>query len=86
MSKRKKKKYDDDDGRTIADMNVEGMPWYTPRSDKKVSEEDKPTRKETFAMIRGWFAAYAPRILAIAIGFGVTIALMVCWLNGWFVD
>ncbi len=24
---RKKKKYDDDDGRVIADMNVEGMPW-----------------------------------------------------------
>lgn len=25
---RKKKQYDDDDGRTIANMNVEGMPWY----------------------------------------------------------
>ncbi len=22
-----------DDGRTIVDMNVEGMPWYTPRQD-----------------------------------------------------
>ena len=25
---RKPKVYDDDDGRTIANMNVEGMPWY----------------------------------------------------------
>ncbi len=25
---RKPKQYDDDDGRTIANMNVEGMPWY----------------------------------------------------------
>ncbi len=26
---RKKKQYEDDDGRTIASMNVDGMPWYT---------------------------------------------------------
>ncbi|MFA5561700.1 MAG: hypothetical protein WDA00_03590 [Eubacteriales bacterium] len=34
MSKkpRKKKEYDDDDGRTIANMNVEGMPWYQKRA------------------------------------------------------
>lgn len=25
---RKKKQYDDDDGRVIAPMNVDGMPWY----------------------------------------------------------
>lgn len=25
---RRTKKYDDDDGRTIAPMNIEGMPWY----------------------------------------------------------
>ena len=29
MAKKKKTKFVDD-GRTIADMNVEGMPWYTP--------------------------------------------------------
>lgn len=26
----KKKKYDDDDGRVIAPMNLEGMPWNNP--------------------------------------------------------
>lgn len=51
-----KKTYADDDGRTIVDMNVEGMPWYTPRSKRKVAKEDKPTRRETFAMMRAWFA------------------------------
>ena len=25
---RKKKQYDDDDGRVIANMNVDGMPWF----------------------------------------------------------
>ena len=28
MKYRKKKQYDDDDGRVIAPMNVDGMPWY----------------------------------------------------------
>ena len=25
---RKRKQYDDDDGRVIANMNVDGMPWF----------------------------------------------------------
>ena len=33
MRKIQKKQYDDDDGRTITDMNVEGMPWYDRRHD-----------------------------------------------------
>ena len=45
--KRKKKQLPEwDDGRTVANMNVEGMPWYHPDSGKEVKEEDKPTRKE----------------------------------------
>ena len=33
----KRKKHDDDDGRVIAPMNVDGMPWYSgaPREEKK---------------------------------------------------
>lgn len=86
MPKKKKKTYDDDDGRTIVDMNVEGFSWYQPKSDKKVNKEDKPTRKEYWAMVRAWFVAYLPRILAILIGFGLCIALIYCWLNGWFIN
>ena len=83
---RNKKKYADDDGRTIADMNVDGLPWYSPTAkDKKVAEEDKPTRKERHAMMRAWFSVYLPRILAIVIGFGLAAGITVCWLNGWFI-
>ena len=83
---KKNKKYADDDGRTIVDMNVDGLPWYNPtKADKKVAKEDRPTRKETRAMIRAWFAAYLPRILAIVVGFGLAAAIVVCWLNGWFI-
>ena len=35
---RKKKIYDDDDGRSIADMNVDGMPWY----DGRPQDQDRP--------------------------------------------
>ena len=48
--KRKKPLPPDDDGRTIAEMNVEGMPWYNPTAGK-VKEEDKPTRKEKRALV-----------------------------------
>ena len=38
---------EDDDGRTIADMNVDGMPWYTggvrdPFRARDAQEEEKP--------------------------------------------
>jgi hypothetical protein len=32
--KRERKKYEDDDGRTIAKMNVDGMPWYASGAGK----------------------------------------------------
>ena len=53
MSK-KKKIYPDDDGHTICNMNVEGMPWYESEQVKKNRQslkEDAPTKKEVRAMI-----------------------------------
>jgi len=35
------KKYDDDDGRVIADMDVAGMPWY----DRSVRREKRTERR-----------------------------------------
>ena len=70
-----------DDGRTVADMNVEGMPWYRPDRGKKVNEEDKPTRKEKRALIRAGYLAYLPHFLAILFGFGITCLLLWLWLR-----
>ena len=39
---RKTKKYDDDDGRTIAPMNIDGMPWYVGNSAAASKEKKKP--------------------------------------------
>ena len=45
--KRAKKEKWEDDGRTIASMNVEGMPWYAPEG-KTAGERGRPSgeRKE----------------------------------------
>lgn len=51
----------EDDGRTIANMNVEGMPWYNPSrdtdADKSVQDFGDLTPKEKRAMMRGILAA-----------------------------
>ena len=43
---RKPRIYDDDDGHTIANMNVEGMPWYAPEN-PSLGEKDAPERPTT---------------------------------------
>ena len=43
MTRKKPDLPEGDVGRTIADMNVEGMPWYTP--EKKRSREERKARE-----------------------------------------
>ncbi|MBR2970949.1 MAG: hypothetical protein IKC48_04050 [Clostridia bacterium] len=81
-----KKQYDDDDGRTIANMNVEGMPWYEPNKEekdkKKQQMEDlRITRKERRAMIWGAYLAYLPMLLVMLAGFGIAVLLIMLWLS-----
>ncbi len=59
MKKRSKKEAFEDDGRTVANMNVEGMPWYSeakPLFDKPDYEErssalDEMNHHETLKLI-----------------------------------
>ena len=66
MKKRDKKRYDDDDGRVISPMNVDGMPWHRKdiaehpeRQAEGKSEQDEIilTDSEKRAMAGGVFAA-----------------------------
>ena len=70
--KKKREKKDEfvDDGRTVVEMNVDGMPWYSgnpkgEKADKK--DNDRPTRREMLKMIFGLYKAMIPYLL-IAIG------------------
>ena len=54
MAKRKKQ-YADDDGRVIASMNVEGMPWYVDKRVKSPGEQDFSdlSKEESRALVFG---------------------------------
>ncbi len=84
-NKEKKEKFVDD-GRTIANMNVEGMPWYNPSKDIVKSESAQEfgdlTPKEKRAMMRGILGA-ALLVGAIFIG-GAFLLILFC-TNVWFV-
>lgn len=62
MSKKKREKFVDD-GRTIANMNVEGMPFYNPAKKESIDtstgtkEPIQLSGKEKAAMMRGVLAA-----------------------------
>ena len=43
---KKKKRADWDDGRTIANMNIDGMPWYRPGPNLPGSGEGNPDEGE----------------------------------------
>lgn len=88
MAKRRKE-YADDDGRTIANMNVEGMPWYapnTPQSERAKAESDKEpalelTRTEKRALTGGTLKA---ALLVWLIGVGIFgLFILFCYFV-WF--
>lgn len=81
MAKKKKNDYYDD-GRTIVNMNVDGMPWYNPnRTDRKKKDKDRPRFKERMAMIFGAYRAFLP-FVAITVGaFTVVALLLYLWLS-----
>lgn len=75
----------EDDGRTIANMNVEGMPWYNPSKDAPKSSTSQDFKdlsaKEKRAMMRGILAA-ALLVGAIFLG-GAFLFILFC-TKVWF--
>lgn len=78
--KKKKREPFVDDGRVIANMNVEGMPWYKGMPDTLggTAKEQPPielTAKEKRAMMRGVMSA----ALLITFIFVAVFALFICF-------
>lgn len=75
-----------DDGRVLADMNVDGFSWYAPsaRGKKAVKNDpDKATKKETRAMIVAQLKIILPRMLIVIGSFVLVMLLCTLWLNHW---
>lgn len=81
----KKKEYDDDDGRVIAPMNVEGMPWFQKGVGPQNANNEKATpltRKEMFSMLIN--GALAGLTVALVLGFAAFLYILFCihvWLR-----
>ena len=72
----------EDDGRTIADMNVEGMPWYVQGDERRskgadASAHDQMTDEET-KMYR--FAALKAALLVVLV-FGLAFFIFIAFCD-----
>ena len=81
MAKKKDKTPIYDDGHTIVDMNVDGMPWYNPNRTKDKKDRDKPRFKERMAMIFGAYRAILPFALLVVAAFSVVALVIYLWLQ-----
>lgn len=87
--KKKKKRAFEDDGRTIANMNVEGMPWYTeakplyekPEYLQRSSELENLNKHETFKLIMNSVLA---ALLVGGIFIGAAFLFIVFCVQVWF--
>ena len=72
---------EEDDGRTIVNMNVEGMPWYVPEDEKKARRnnpggQDSLT-KEQLRMYR-WAALKAGLLVVLVFGVVFFLYILFC--------
>lgn len=83
QKKKKKVKYIDD-GRTIANMNVEGMKWYVPEKYKRAKSELAGlniTKAERRAMIKGALLAILPIVFVYIAVFFLIFLIIHFWLT-----
>lgn len=75
---KKRREYDDDDGHVIANMNVDGMPWYRKKQpwDDKDPKNDY-TKAQTRAIILGTLKA-ALLIAGAFLGAFLIFILILC--------
>ena len=83
---KKKRRYEDDDGRVVARMNVEGMPWHTaaPGGENSYEPEKEPlhlTKEESRAF--AWGAVKAALLICVAFSVAAILFILFC-TNIWF--
>ena len=85
MKRRNPQLPEGDDGRTIAPMNVEGMPWYTPEREGAPEGEGRrpiPLTREESRMFT-WGALKAALLVAGVMCLGLVLFVLFC-LYVWF--
>lgn len=74
---------DDDDGKVIANMNVDGMPWFLPRlqNNQSKGEAYKMNRAESRAYMWGALAASFFVVSIFGLVFAALIVFMLFFSN-----
>ena len=72
-----KKQYDDDDGRTIANMDVDGMPWYS----KKRTQKKMPMIELSKEERRGLYSGIIKAVALVASVFVLVFFLFILFLT-----
>lgn len=70
-----------DDGRTIAKMDIDGMPKSAFRSDVNRKKEYDVSKEEKRSLIFASYKAALPILLCGIIGMGLAMLLIVLWLK-----
>ena len=83
MTRKKPELPEGDDGRTIADMNVEGMPWYSPKrhhagaaGEQKNGSETTLTKEES--RYYTWGALKAALLVVGVLCAGIVLFVLFC--------
>ncbi|MDD2521961.1 MAG: hypothetical protein PHW11_03975 [Anaerolineaceae bacterium] len=77
------KQYDDDDGRTIVDMDVDGMPWHDRNvrfAEKQARDFDRKQKAEMYGERMTNSEARRYTFYALLAGLALTAALAVVWI------
>ena len=83
-----KKKIDGDEGQTVADMNVEGMPWYQKETEEakaargRAESGERLTGRQLFHAITG--ATAAALLVALVLCAALVLFILFCtnvWLK-----
>ena len=67
---KERRRFDDDDGHTIADMNVDGMPWYRPRHGSAPRSSGNSTEPMDFRQRLSAYGGILAAVGVVSVAFG----------------
>ena len=81
MTENKNSGSNDEDDLVIANMNVEGMPWYKPEDQQKVNTIPNYTKREWIYIYQG---ALKAALLVASIASAILILFVLFCVKVWF--
>lgn len=81
MNNKDRKEEYKDDGRTIADMNVEGFSWYNKNKPRDPKNQIYLTRKERRAIFQAMVSKMIPIAIISLVALTLSFLLIKLWLS-----